>query len=94
MRRLSQIERPQTGNAGSSLPPPSQRKSVPTWLKDNLFTNWRQSLFTVVLVILVGLLVYNVLHWVFVTADWAVIPPNFKLLLSGQYPVDELWRIW
>lgn len=47
-----------------------------------------------VLVILVGLLVYNVLHWVFVTADWAVIPPNFKLLLSGQYPVDELWRIW
>ncbi|MBM7839443.1 general L-amino acid transport system permease protein [Alkalihalobacillus xiaoxiensis] len=90
---MSQIE-PQTGNAGSSLPPPSQRKSVPTWLKDNLFTNCRQSLFTVVLVILVGLLVYNVLHWVFVTADWSVIPPNFKLLLSGQYPVAELWRIW
>ncbi|WP_353625862.1 amino acid ABC transporter permease [Bacillus sp. JCM 19041] len=75
-------------------PPPNVKKSPGAWLRDNLFPNWRQTIYTVVLAIFVGLLLYNVLHWVFIMADWSVIPPNFKLLMSGQYPVDELWRLW
>ncbi|AIC93279.1 amino acid ABC transporter permease [Shouchella lehensis] len=78
----------------TSLPPPKQTTSLANWLKENLFTNWRQSLFTLALLSFASWLLYQVGHWVFVTADWSVIPPNFKLLLSGQYPVDQLWRLW
>ncbi len=78
----------------TSLPPPKHTTSLANWLKENLFTNWRQSLFTLALLSFASWLLYQVGHWVFVTADWSVIPPNFKLLLSGQYPVDQLWRLW
>ncbi|WP_144558177.1 amino acid ABC transporter permease [Shouchella miscanthi] len=76
------------------LPPPKHTTSLANWLKENLFTNWRQTLFTLALLSFASWLLYQVGHWVFITADWSVIPPNFKLLLSGQYPVDQLWRLW
>ena len=79
----------------SAAPTPDIRKiSVGEWLKKNLFSDWFNSLLTVVVVSVLACATYSILKWAFTTAKWAVIPNNMSLYMTGLYPADQYWRIW
>ena len=74
--------------------PAEVRLGPAAWLKKNLFFSWFSSILTIVLLAGAVLLLKNVLGWTFFTARWEVISANFKLFMVGQYPLEQLWRVW
>lgn len=78
----------------SEMAPPVQSIELVGWMRANLFSSWINTLLTIVLAIFAFLIVKNTMGWILFTADWTVITVNFKLLMAGQYPVNELWRVW
>jgi len=77
-----------------ALPPPLERYTILGWLKKNLFDGWFNALLTVVVVVLLYSLLRPLLNWTFNTAEWEVIPANFNLIMRGQYPAAQAWRLW
>ncbi|MFA9559680.1 amino acid ABC transporter permease [Evansella sp. AB-rgal1] len=76
------------------LPPPKEKVTFFQWLKDNLFSSWYNTLFTIALSILLFSIIKGTLTWIFIDADWSIVTSNFKILMSGQYPAVQLWRVW
>ncbi|MFX3672920.1 MAG: amino acid ABC transporter permease [Paenisporosarcina sp.] len=76
------------------IPPPIQSVGVLGWMKKNLFSSWINTVLTIVFASIIYLVLKNTIEWVFFEADWHVISVNFRLLIVGQYPVAELWRVW
>lgn len=76
------------------LPPPTERYTALGWLKKNLFPDWISSLVTLVIGAIIVLVVRAILIWVIAEADWEVIAVNLRVLMTGQYPVDSLWRVF
>lgn len=64
------------------------------WARANLFSNRWNTLLTVVTFAVIGWVGFSVLRFVFVSADWAVIEANRRLLFLGRFPQDEEWRVW
>ena len=77
-----------------ALPPPTERYTLLGWLKKNLFDGWFNSLLTVVIVALLFGLLRPLFNWAFNTAEWSVIPANINLIMRGQYPAEQLGRLW
>jgi general L-amino acid transport system permease protein len=73
---------------------PIERKDPLTWLRKNLFSTWFNSVLTIVALALIATLLRNVFTWVFFNAQWRVIAVNLRLFMIGQYPLDQVWRIW
>ena len=89
------LEKLQTIENKPSAPMPAEVRLGPAaWLKKNLFFSWFSSILTIVLLAGAVLLLKNVLGWTFFTARWEVISANFKLFMVGQYPLEQLWRVW
>ncbi len=78
----------------SSSLPPAIRLIPWQWLRANLFNTWWNSLLTLLSGLLVFWLLRSVLTWAFTQANWQVIPANLRLILAGQYPPEQLWRVW
>jgi len=76
------------------LPPPVERYTALGWAYKNLFNTWYNSLLTFIAVGLVYALAKPVLNWALHAARWEVVVVNIRLLMVGQYPVDQLWRAW
>jgi len=76
------------------LPPPFERFSVLKWLRDNLFQNWFSGVVTVVSLYVIFVTGRGILVWTLTQAKWQVITANIQLLMVGQYPSTQLWRIW
>lgn len=76
------------------LPPPIERYSVLGWLKKNLFQNWLSALATLLMIYLFFMAGRAMLTWVVIGAQWEVIATNLQLLMIGQYPRSEVWRLW
>ncbi|WP_083432825.1 amino acid ABC transporter permease [Alkalibacterium sp. 20] len=62
-------------------------------LKKNLFDGWKNTLLTVLTGIFSLIVIYQVITFV-VTNNWDVIYDNLRLLMIGQYPIEEIWRLW
>ncbi len=75
------------------IKPPSTKKGPIRWLKDNLFSNWYNTLLTLLAIVLLYFLFKGVYTWVFTQAKWEVIPANLQTLSVGKYPKDQLWRV-
>lgn len=73
---------------------PKVNINIINWIKDNLFRTWLNSILTIGLALLIFWVLKATLGWIFFSANWTVIQDNFKLLMVGQYPITELWRIW
>jgi general L-amino acid transport system permease protein len=71
---------------------PSSRPLL--WLKTNLFNSAFNSLLTLGCLFLLYPLVLRPLHWAIAEAKWTVISANLRLFFAGQYPVEQLWRVW
>ena len=80
--------------ANPVLPPLTERSNILRWLRKNLFGSWYDALFTV----LGGLVIYwavkGLLTWALTVAEWEVISANMRLIMIGQYPLEQAWRLW
>jgi general L-amino acid transport system permease protein len=76
------------------LPPPTQRYTLLGWLHKNLFNTWFNALLTLLALAFTYWAVRGLLAWSLNTAQWEVVAANLRLFLVGQYPVDQLWRVW
>lgn len=64
------------------------------WAKDNLFSNAWNTTLTIVTALFVAFAMLSLLRFVFISADWAVVQENRRLLFLGRYPTDQEWRLW
>jgi general L-amino acid transport system permease protein len=78
----------------SSAPPDGVALGPMAWVKKNLFSDWFNSLLTVVIVTIFGLGLFRLVNWAFTTAQWQVIPNNFGLFMTGTFPSALYPRIW
>lgn len=76
------------------LPPPAERYSWLGWVQKNLFGTWYNTLLTLLTLFLLYALLKPFLTWLLEQANWEVVVVNFRLLMVGQYPQGEMWRIW
>lgn len=63
-------------------------------IRRGLFASPLDTLITVVLVLVCGGGLWNLLHWAFLQADWAVVLENVRLYFNGNFPVSQIWRSW
>lgn len=77
-----------------ALPPPTERYTILGWLQKNLFDGWFNSLLTLVAAGLLYALLRPLFTWALNTARWEVIPANLNLIMRGQYPQEQVWRLW
>ncbi len=77
-----------------SVLPITERYTVLGWVRRNLFSDLFNSLLTLVALAFIVFIARLLLRWAFFTAEWGVIPANFNLIMRGQYPATEAWRLW
>ena len=82
------------------LPPHRERARRPRivrlreWARRNLFNSRGGTLLTIITAAIGALLIYGIVYFVFVDANWRVITENRWLLFAGGYPMDQEWRLW
>jgi general L-amino acid transport system permease protein len=79
---------------GLEVAPRPEPVTVGEWFRRNLFSSWFNGLLTVVAGALVVYLGFRILRFVFVTADWAVLRANLRVLMVGRFPLEQMWRVW
>ena len=62
------------------------------WLRQNLFSNWWNSLISMVLLFLVFQTLSGLFNWIVTSDGWPAVANNVRLLLVGRYPPDQTWR--
>lgn len=72
---------------------PTEKLPAGKWAKKNLFSNWYNSLITVVLGALSIYILYRFVRFLFITGQWEPIEVNLELLMIGLFPREERWRI-
>jgi len=78
----------------TALPPPVERYTVLGWVYKNLLTPWYNALLTFLALWLIYVIFLPLGRWAFTAARWEVIAVNLRLLMIGQYPKEQVWRIW
>lgn len=63
------------------------------WIRKNLFSNWFNSLLTILGMTVVYFALVGVGSWAINTADWRPVTVAPLLFMIGQYPRTELWRV-
>lgn len=74
--------------------PPERHVTPRQWARENLFAGPFNSALTVVFGALLGWVVFRLLRFVFVSAEWEVVRRNLRLFMVGRFPSDQLWRVW
>ena len=78
----------------ATLPPPSTVIGPRAWLRKNLFSGIGSSIATGLIAGLLLVIAIRLGDWALTEARWEVVTRNMRLLLIGQYPVDQAWRLW
>jgi general L-amino acid transport system permease protein len=89
------------------LAPPVTETGAIGWIRKNLFSSWGNSITTVVLLVAVGWILSNFLHWALFTATfdaksgqecrghgacWALIREKYRYIFFGSFPYEQHWR--
>src|SRR5918999_4375527 len=77
-----------------ALTPPRTIVGPREWLQRNLFSSLSSSIVTGVVAGLLLVVAITLTEWALTQARWDVVTRNMRLLLIGQYPADQAWRIW
>ena len=64
------------------------------WLRKNLFSTWYNIALTLLAAWLLYLLIKPAFEWATTEARWGVIEANLTLFMIGQYPRDQIGRVW
>lgn len=75
-----------------TLRPPASPGPL-TWVRQNLFNNWYNSLITILSLLFIVWAVSIAIYWFFNVADWRPVTKFFLLFMVGQYPQDLVWRV-
>lgn len=76
------------------LPPLIERPSLLSWIYKNLFNTWYNALLSLLSGALIFWIVRAVVIWLLEVAQWRVIVTNLRLIMLGQFPISEVWRVW
>lgn len=63
------------------------------WARKNLFNSWFNALLTIVSLVIIYFILRAFFQWVLFFADWSPIVEFPLLLMVGQYPREQLWRV-
>ncbi len=74
--------------------PPNTKKGPVKWLIDNLFNTWYNTILTCFALVFLFFVFKGVFTWVFTQANWRVIPANIQILMTGPYPIEQIWQVW
>lgn len=85
---------PNSPLVAEASPPPIVQTGPVAWLRKHLFNTWYNALLTIILVGVMLAAVWGMINWAFRLAEWAVIPNNLALFMSGLYPSELYSRIW
>ncbi|MEO1067805.1 MAG: amino acid ABC transporter permease [Cyanobacteria bacterium J06638_6] len=83
-----------TPDSFSAAPPEVVSLGPGAWAKKHLFSNWFNSLLTILIVGIFSWGIFRLLSWALTTAQWSVIPNNIGLFMTGTFPADLYPRIW
>ncbi|WP_338833333.1 amino acid ABC transporter permease [Bradyrhizobium septentrionale] len=64
------------------------------WLHRNLFAGPFDAALSLVVIPILVWAAYAFAHWMLVEAHWEVVGGSLKVLMTGIYPSDQLWRAW
>jgi len=64
------------------------------WVHRNLFAKPFDAALSLVIIPMLAWAVYAFAHWALAEAHWQVVGGSFKVLMTGIYPADQLWRAW
>jgi general L-amino acid transport system permease protein len=64
------------------------------WAKENLFSSPFNGVLTLLTGALLVWVVFGLSTWALTQAKWNVVPTNFRLLMVGPFPGEQLWRTW
>jgi len=76
-----------------TMKPPATSQGKLGWIKENLFSRWYHAFLTIAAAIVGGYVIVQTFQFI-IAADWSVISANFRLLMVGQFPIEEIWRVW
>jgi general L-amino acid transport system permease protein len=88
------MTQPAIASSDNILPPPIERYTLLGWVYKNLFSTWYNALLTLLAAGIIYAIGKPTITWAINQARWEVILVNIRLLMVGQYPVDQIWRIW
>lgn len=71
----------------------NSQKKLQLWLKNNLFKDWKNAILTIVTLMFTIYLLANIGEFLF-ASEWNVVTDNLRLLFVGQFPIEEIWRLW
>jgi len=71
----------------------SRLVKVQLWLKVNLFKDWKNAILTIIAAMFTVFIIVRVSNFI-AESDWSVVSANLRLLMVGQFPVEEIWRLW
>ncbi|PKF79669.1 amino acid ABC transporter permease [Vibrio sp. vnigr-6D03] len=90
------------------MTPPVQVTGIVHWIHKNLFDGWYNSLLTLLSITLLMWVLPPFISWAFIDsvwqgsaqecrvegagACWAFVAANFRILMVGIYPPEEVWR--
>ena len=74
--------------------PKSQRFQLRRWLRQNLFNTVGNSLLTIFCLVAIAVLSWGAIYWFNEVAQWQVIQTNLPLFFIGQFPAEQIWRLW
>jgi general L-amino acid transport system permease protein len=78
----------------TSTPPEPRSPSALTWVRQNLFNGWLNSVLTVVCLWVIVQGGSGLVRWLTTKAQWSVVTTNLRLFFVGRYPVQQSWRLW
>lgn len=71
----------------------NSQKKLQLWLKNNLFKDWKNAIVTIITLMFTIYLLTKVGKFI-LTSEWGVVTDNLRLLFVGQFPMEEIWRLW
>ena len=74
--------------------PVSKPATPAEWIRQNLFSSWFNTILTLVAGAFLLFVLYSLINFTFVSADWAVVRRFMKAYMAGRFPIEEVWRIW
>ncbi|HEU0293265.1 MAG TPA: amino acid ABC transporter permease [Anaerolineales bacterium] len=76
------------------MKPPVLAVGPLAWVRKNLLSTWYNVLLTLLGVWLLYTLLRPAVEWALTEARWGAIEANLAFFMIGQYPRDQIWRVW
>lgn len=74
--------------------PPIAQTGPLAWARKHLFSDWFNSILTVVVAAVLLWSGWGLVTWIFSKAQWPVVENNLGFMMTGLYPQDQYWRMW